>query len=309
MRVIEQIEQLREAIRSYNEQWDGASTGRSRPTVGFVPTMGYLHQGHISLLRQAKAQDDLVVLSIFVNPLQFGPNEDFDRYPRNTEADLTAAEEAGVDLVFMPSVSEMYPEYPLATRITVGETAARLCGATRPGHFDGVATVVMKLFHIVQPDHAYFGLKDAQQIAVLKQVSRDLNSPVQIIPCPIVREADGLALSSRNVYLSVEERAQAIALSQSLHKAEQLIGEGELDAGQLESVISSDIASQPLAKLDYVSVLSYPSLQPIARTGSIQRALDGMEDQQIIVALAAWFGSTRLIDNRIFTLMEVKQHV
>jgi pantoate--beta-alanine ligase len=305
MIVIERIEQLRAAIRDFRKlrsNIESMPMNKDRPSVGFVPTMGYLHQGHASLLRRARSGDDIVVLSIFVNPLQFGPSEDFDRYPRNTAGDLQIAEQEGVDIVFMPSVEEMYPQYPLDTRIVVGESASRLCGATRPGHFDGVASIVMKLFNIVTPDHAYFGLKDAQQIAVLRQVTADLNCPVQIIACPIVREKDGLALSSRNVYLTEDERAQAIGLSKALQLADQLIDEGNVHVNQLEQTLVQAIQAIPSAHIDYVSVLTYPSLTPIDPDISIASFMQRHENTEIIVALAVKFGRTRLIDNRIFTI-------
>jgi pantoate--beta-alanine ligase len=285
MEVIHSIADLRSRIREYRRKNDGS--------VGFVPTMGYLHEGHASLLRKARSQSGLVVLSIFVNPLQFGPGEDFERYPRNTERDLEVAEAAGADLVFMPTVSEMYPT-PTRTTVAVSGLTSRLCGASRPGHFDGVATVVSKLFHIVQPDQAFFGLKDAQQVAVIKQMVQDLNLPVEIVPCPTLREKDGLAMSSRNVYLSDEERKQALVLSQALDKAREFVqARNNFHAAELESLVSSHIKSAPLAVIDYAEVLAFPSLEPFENS---------THTDSIILALAVKFGKTRLIDNVILQL-------
>lgn len=282
MEVIHSIADLRSRIKNYRRKND--------QSIGFVPTMGYLHEGHASLLRKARAQSGLVVLSIFVNPLQFGPGEDFERYPRNTERDLQLAEAAGADLVFMPSVSEMYPS-PTRTTVSVTGLTSRLCGASRPGHFDGVATVVSKLFHIVQPDQAFFGLKDAQQVAVIEQMVQDLNLDIEIVPCPILREADGLAMSSRNVYLSEEERKHALVLSQSLQKAKAYMeSHATFTPQELESLVSQHIATTPLAVIDYVEVLAYPTLEPFENSHYID---------SIIIALAVKFGKTRLIDNLI----------
>lgn len=285
MEVIHSIADLRSRINEYRRKNDGS--------VGFVPTMGYLHEGHASLLRKARSQSGLVVLSIFVNPLQFGPGEDFERYPRNTERDLEVAEAAGADLVFMPTVSEMYPS-PIRTTVAVSGLTSRLCGASRPGHFDGVATVVSKLFHIVQPDQAFFGLKDAQQVAVIKQMVQDLNLPVEIVPCPTLREQDGLAMSSRNVYLSDEERKQALVLSQALDKAKEFVqSRANFNASELESLVRNHITSAPLAVIDYAEVLAFPSLEPFANS---------TDTDSIILALAVKFGKTRLIDNVILQL-------
>lgn len=264
--------------------------------------MGYLHEGHKSLLDRARAENETVVLSVFVNPLQFGPNEDFDRYPRDPERDAAIARAAGADILFMPSVEEMYPQYPLDTKIVVGSTAKPLCGASRPGHFDGVAAVVLKLFNIVQPDRAYFGIKDAQQVAVIQQLVRDFNVPVEIVPCATIREEDGLAKSSRNVYLTEEERKQAVALHQALNQAEQAIKDSLVSAGELERIVRDTVAQYPLAVIDYVSVLSFPSLRRLNDSLSVQEALEDHADREIIVALAVKFGRTRLIDNRLFNL-------
>ncbi|MDQ8735415.1 pantoate--beta-alanine ligase [Paenibacillus sp. LHD-38] len=272
-------------------------------SIGFVPTMGFLHEGHASLLRQADTENDAVVLSIFVNPLQFGPNEDLDRYPRNEKRDIALAEENGTEIVFIPSVQEMYPEKPL-TSVIVNQVTDRLCGASRPGHFDGVGTVVSKLFHLVAPDRAYFGMKDAQQVAVIQQMVNDLNFSVQIIPCPIVREPDGLALSSRNVYLNAEQREQAVILSKSLQLAAIWMKEDDMTAELIVARVKEEISKASEAVIDYVELLQYPSLQlPEANA-----ALAAM-NQPLILALAVKFGTTRLIDNRILQAMEANAHV
>ncbi len=255
--------------------------------IGFVPTMGYLHEGHLSLIRRARQECDIVVMSIFVNPLQFGPNEDLDRYPRDFKRDSALAEQAGVDILFHPSAEEMYPT-PNLTEVSVTQVSERLCGASRPGHFTGVATVVTKLFHMVMPDRAYFGLKDAQQVAVIQQMVHDLNFPITIVPCETVREPDGLAMSSRNVYLTKEERQQALILSKSLLAAKDGLTTGRWStAEEVRDFVYQQISTQPLARIDYVEVLTYPSLQPIQK----------LTNQQIIVAVAVRFGQTRLIDN------------
>jgi len=261
---------------------------RQRKRIGIVPTMGFLHEGHLSLVKAAREKCDLIVMSIFVNPLQFGPNEDFERYPRNIERDREMAASAGVDLLFTPDVSEMYPQ-PILTNISVANVTAPLCGASRPGHFDGVATVVTKLFQIVQPDYAFFGQKDAQQVAVITQMVNDLSMPVEIVPCPIIREADGLAMSSRNVYLSEEERKQALVLSQSLKRAEAWLDEG-VALAEIKARLIQSITEMPLAAIDYVEILRFPNLEPVEQE---------VAGQAIIMALAVKFGKTRLIDNVI----------
>jgi pantoate--beta-alanine ligase len=253
--------------------------------VGFVPTMGYLHQGHLSLVKKAKEMADYVVVSIFVNPLQFGVGEDYEEYPRDLERDSSLVEELGADLVFAPSVGEMYGE-DHSTQVEVSGVTERLCGASRPGHFKGVTTVVSKLFNIVQPDLAFFGQKDAQQIAVLKKMVRDLDFPVQIVGLPIVREQDGLALSSRNKYLSPPERQSALILSKSLKLAEKMIVDGERDPDKIRQKMIELIGTEPLAVIDYVELSSADTLQPISR-------LQG----KVLIALAVRIGKTRLIDN------------
>lgn len=263
-------------------------------TVGFVPTMGFLHEGHISLLKQAKLENDIVVLSIFVNPLQFGPNEDFDRYPRDEKQDLHLAQSHGVDIVFIPEVSEMYPKLNF-TKVIVSDLTKRLCGASRPGHFDGVTTIVSKLFHVIQPDFAYFGQKDIQQVAVIQQMVQDLNFNLRIRVCNTVREADGLALSSRNVYLSPEERAQAVVLSEALQRARQIAAtEPHITIDDLKNRLQSLIHDKPLARLEYVEVVTYPQLTFVNGTDTIQTVL---ELENVVIVLAVRFGTTRLIDN------------
>jgi pantoate--beta-alanine ligase len=291
MEVITHISKLRERLASYRLNHKDSD----KAAVGFVPTMGFLHAGHASLINAAKAQSDFVVLSIFVNPLQFGPNEDFIKYPRDAERDLHLAEAEGVDIVFTPSVEEMYPK-PIRTTVTVSGLTSRLCGASRPGHFDGVATVVSKLFHIVQPDKAFFGQKDAQQVAVIQQMVNDLNMLVDIVPCPTVREVDGLAMSSRNMYLTEAERRQASMLSQSLEIAADFIrNHPQFSADQLVTAVRNHIRTATLGEIDYVEVLAYPSLQPFERS-------DELESDQVIVALAVKFSKARLIDNRLFSM-------
>lgn len=292
MRVVRSITQLREALE-YMRQ------GGHTP-IGFVPTMGYLHEGHASLLRRAGEMSNTVVMSIFVNPLQFGPNEDYDSYPRDEERDLELAEREGVDIVFIPSVEEMYPQ-PTRTTVSVSELTTRLCGASRPGHFNGVTTVVNKLFNIVQPDYAFFGLKDAQQVAVLRRMVSDLNMNVEIVPCPIVREGDGLALSSRNVFLSPEERTQALVLSRSLREARQSMEEGKVrTVAEVRELLTSVISSSPLAVIDYAEILTFPNLESLENEVLLTDV-----DGEIIIALAVKFGRTRLIDNNVFIPKEV----
>lgn len=266
---------------------EAKSAGR---TVGLVPTMGYFHEGHLSLMRAARKDCNLVVVSLFVNPTQFGPNEDYAEYPRDFERDVRLARDVGVDVIFAPEPGEMYPS-GFQTYVEVEEVSKPLCGHSRPGHFRGVATVVTKLFNIVEPDRAYFGQKDAQQVMVIKQMVRDLNMNVEIVTGPIVREHDGLAMSSRNVYLSPEERKAATVLYRSLREAEERIKSGETDPVKLRRQIVNKIKSEPLADIDYVEILGIPDLKPL-------KVLKG----RILIALAVRFGKTRLIDN---TMVEV----
>ena len=256
--------------------------------LGFVPTMGYLHAGHRSLMTRARAENASLAVSVFVNPTQFGPGEDLDRYPRDELRDLVQCEQAGADLVFVPSVAEMY--LPGATTVvSVGGIAAVLEGAHRPGHFDGVATVVTKLFHIVEPERAYFGQKDAQQLIVIRRLVRDLDLPVEIVGYPTVREADGLALSSRNVNLSSEERQQALALSRGLQHAQAAFADGVREAERLRDIVERQIAAQPIARIDYVSLADAESLEP----------LEGVIARPALLSMAVRFGGTRLIDNAV----------
>lgn len=277
-------------IAEYNEFLN--KSGRAGG-IGFVPTMGYLHEGHLSLVERAKEENRIVAMSIFVNPLQFGPNEDFERYPRNEERDLSLMEAAGVDVAFLPSVGEMYPGGGIRTTVSVSGVTERLCGASRPGHFDGVATVVLKLFQIIRPDRAYFGLKDAQQVAVVEKMAADLNVPVAIVPCPTLREEDGLAKSSRNVYLTPEQRQAAPALYRALRSIDAWIAANpSIDGETLSRRLADELRGVPGAAIDYAEVLAYPSLEPMQ--GPIREA------ERWIAAVAVKFGTTRLIDNRLF---------
>ncbi len=253
--------------------------------VGLVPTMGYLHEGHLSLVRAARTRDDHLVVSIFVNPTQFGPNEDYERYPRDQERDLALLQAENVDVVFMPPVEEMYPE-GASTFVEVEGITEMLEGKHRPGHFRGVTTVVTKLFHAVQPHRAYFSRKDFQQLVVVRKMVRDLRMDVEIVPLPFVREPDGLAMSSRNAYLSPREREAALVLSRALGRAAKLYAGGERDAARLRRAMHDLIAQEPLAKVDYVSVADTETL----------RELDRIEGAAV-ASLAVRIGKTRLIDN------------
>jgi pantoate--beta-alanine ligase len=271
-------------------EWRQIRSELTGQRIGIVPTMGYLHEGHVSLVHQAKKENDIVVLSIFVNPLQFGVNEDFSTYPRDIERDSQLAIDAGVDYIFTPEVEEMYPT-PIRTNVKVNEITEMLCGASRPGHFDGVATVVMKLLQIIQPHNAYFGMKDAQQVAVIEQMVHDLNVPVYIRTCPILRESDGLAMSSRNVYLSADEREEAPILYKTLQWAVEAISQGERDVEQIVKEVAKRIELSPSSQIDYVELRQYPSLDIIQRV-----------EGKILLALAVRMGRTRLIDNVILTV-------
>lgn len=255
--------------------------------IAFVPTMGYLHEGHATLLREAKKNADIVVLSIFVNPIQFGANEDLDRYPRDFDRDCAIAEECQADIIYYPEPSQMYPE-GFQTNISLSRISLPLCGAKRPGHFDGVATVVAKLFNIVQPDVAIFGKKDFQQLALIRQMVKDLNFPIEIIGIPIVREPDQLAMSSRNAYLSETERKAALSLSKSIDAIKQLYNSGEKDVDKLRKCAIEIISSEPLAKIDYIELRDSERLNEILTA-----------DDNTVIALAVFIGKTRLIDNRI----------
>jgi pantoate--beta-alanine ligase len=257
-------------------------------TVGFVPTMGYFHEGHLSLIRRAKEENGLVVVSLFVNPIQFGPKEDLAAYPRDLKRDQELASGAGADIIFAPEDTEMYPT-GYQTYVEVTEVSQGLCGATRPGHFRGVATVVLKLFNIVAADRAYFGEKDAQQLRVIRRMATDLNLPLEIIGCPIVREADGLAMSSRNVYLNPQERQAALVLYRALQTAKQLIDSGECDSKTIYRRMQDVFQAEPLAGVDYIEIVSSSTLKPLPR-------LTG----EVLIAVAAKVGKTRLIDNMTF---------
>jgi pantoate--beta-alanine ligase len=257
--------------------------------VGFVPTMGFFHEGHRSLMRAARADNDLVVVSLFVNPTQFGPQEDLAAYPRDLEGDTAAAEAEGVDVLFLPTVDEMYRD-GARTTVHVSGLTERLCGASRPGHFDGVTTVVAKLFSIVGPSRAYFGRKDAQQLAVIRRMTTDLDLPVEVVGCPLVRETDGLALSSRNVYLETGDRQAATILSGALYMASEAVVRGQRDAVALRQLIVDTVDNVPDVRLDYVEVVDARTLEPVDRlTGDT------------LVALAAFVGKARLIDNVTIT--------
>ena len=256
-------------------------------TVGFVPTMGYLHEGHKSLMEAARAHNDKVAVSIFVNPMQFGPSEDLKTYPRDFNRDIKLCESVGVDLIFHPEPSEMYDDN-FCSYVDMNGLTEELCGKSRPGHFRGVQTVVLKLFNIVKPDRAYFGQKDAQQLAVIKRMVADLNADVEIIGCPIIREVDGLAKSSRNTYLSKNERAAALILSKSLDLGKKLIEQGETDAKKVIKAISNNIKTEPLARIDYVSAVDFNTIKPVDKIG-----------KSVLIAIAVYIGKTRLIDNFI----------
>jgi pantoate--beta-alanine ligase len=265
---------------------------RSGRTTGFVPTMGALHQGHLSLVRAAREQTDIVVTSIFVNPTQFGPSEDFSKYPRTFEKDSAMLAEEKTDYIFSPSVEEMYPK-DATTWVDVEELSGKLDGCSRPGHFRGVTTVVSKLFNIVQPDMAFFGQKDAAQVAVIRKMVRDLNLDVEIVVCPIVRESDGLAMSSRNAYLNPEQRKQALVLSQALKKVEKLAVQGERNSEKLIGAGKQVIAEEPSVRLDYFEIVNPDTLDPVADV-----------NQGALVAVAAFVGTTRLIDNLLLSARE-----
>lgn len=279
MQIIRTRNALRQAIGSLR------AGGR---TVGFVPTMGYLHIGHMTLVEHSKAENAATVVSIFVNPLQFGKNEDLDKYPRDLARDSAMLEAAGVDILFAPDVSEMYPQ-PMATVVDVPTIGSQLEGEVRPGHFAGVATVVTKLFNLVQPDTAYFGEKDYQQVQIICRMVEDLAQPVRIVPIATVREPDGLACSSRNVYLSEAERKAAVIVPQALEEAERLVRGGMIDPLLLEAEITAFLRREPLAEPEVVAVRDAQTLQRVVTT----------EQSAVVVALFVRFGTTRLLDNRV----------
>jgi pantoate--beta-alanine ligase len=270
---------------------------RDGHTVGLVPTMGFLHEGHRSLMRAARAQTDLVVVTIFVNPLQFGANEDLDQYPRDLTGDLAACEAEGVDIVFAPTAAEMYPHGAPLTTVHVERLTAELCGAARPTHFDGVTTVVTKLFAIVGDCKAFFGRKDAQQLAVVTRMAADLNLPVEVIGCPLVREPDGLAMSSRNAYLSAADRRAALVLSRALGAAADAAVAGERRATELAAIVARTVATEPAVTLEYVEVRDAHDLVIVDEVAG-----------DVLIALAARVGQTRLIDNVTLTVFGTEVH-
>ena len=272
-----------EDVKSQVRQWK-----KEGLTVGLVPTMGYLHEGHESLIKRAVAENDRVVVSVFLNPTQFAPNEDLASYPRDFEADTKLCEGAGAALVFHPEPSEMYAE-DACTFVDMTAVTKELCGKSRPIHFRGVCTVVNKLMNISMADRAYFGQKDAQQLAVIRRMVRDLNMNVEVVGCPIIREADGLAKSSRNTYLSEEERKAGLVLSQAVMLGQKLVAEGEKSAAAVTGAMSELISAEPLAKIDYVSMVSWDSIEPV-------ETIEG----PVLVAMAVYIGKTRLIDNFIY---------
>ena len=267
-------------VRNLVKQWK--SQGLS---IGFVPTMGALHEGHESLIKKAVSENDRVIVSVFVNPTQFGPNEDYDSYPRNIEKDMELCKNAGAAAVFNPEPSEMYFDNK-STIVSVSGLTGVLCGAKRPGHFDGVCLVVSKFFNIVKPDRAYFGEKDAQQVAVLKRMVRDLSIDVEIIPCPIIREEDGLAKSSRNTYLNEEERKAALVLSRSLKLAKDMLDKGERNADKIKAAMTDEINNEPLSKIDYIEIVDSEDLNSVSKI-----------ERNVLIPIAVYIGKTRLIDN------------
>ena len=279
MKILRTVKEIQEYTREIK---------KAGKTIGLVPTMGALHEGHLTLMRAARQAADVVIASVFVNPVQFGPNEDYDAYPRQFEADCAKLETVPVDAVFHPEPSEMYPA-GYSTYVNVeGEITHKLCGAKRPGHFRGVATVVTKLMNLARADKAFFGQKDAQQVVVIKRFTADLNLPVEVVMVPICREESGLARSSRNVYLSAEERTAALVLSRSLRQAKAAFAEGEKDTAKLKELVRSVLGQEPLADVDYVELYSFPGLEPIEAV-----------EQPALLAIAVRIGKTRLIDNVI----------
>ncbi len=276
--IVNTVEQVREQVKAWRKEG---------LTVGLVPTMGFLHEGHKSLIDKAVEENDRVVVSVFVNPTQFGPNEDFESYPRDMEKDAALCEAAGASLIFHPEPSDMYLD-GYSTFVDMDTLTKGLCGKTRPIHFRGVCTVVSKLFNIVCPDKAYFGQKDAQQLAVIKHMVRDLNFGLEIVGCPIIREDDGLAKSSRNTYLNADERKAATVLNKALTKGKEAVMSGEKDAAKVKAIITDIIEKEPLAKIDYVEIVDWNNLEAVDST-----------EGDILTAIAVYIGKTRLIDNFI----------
>jgi pantoate--beta-alanine ligase len=279
MKIVQTVEEVRAQVKEWR---------RAGLTVGLVPTMGYLHDGHKSLIDRAVIENDKVVVSVFVNPMQFGPTEDLESYPRDLDRDAALCEGAGAALIFHPEPEDMYAD-DFSSFIDMNTLTGGLCGKSRPIHFRGVCTVVGKLFNIVQPDKAYFGQKDAQQLAVIRHMVRDLNFNLEVVGCPIIREADGLAKSSRNTYLNAQERQAALILSKSLEHGRELIEAGEKDAAKIKAAITAMIETEPLAKIDYVEIVDWNNLEPVDTiTGPV------------LNAIAVYIGKTRLIDNHIY---------
>ncbi|HAA47372.1 MAG TPA: pantoate--beta-alanine ligase [Synergistaceae bacterium] len=279
MKIAETLEEARETLRLLK--------GQDRPVVGLVPTMGFIHEGHLSLVRKCRKECTVSVVSVFVNPLQFGPAEDFADYPRDMERDVALLEKENVDLLFAPSVDVMYlPDS--STMVTERKLSSVLCGAARPGHFDGVCTVVLKLYNIVEPDKMYFGEKDYQQLSIIRRMMKDLDVPVEIVGCPIIREADGLAKSSRNIYLTAEERKDACAINEALNEAENLFRDGERKTCVLEYVVLSRLLQTSAVKPEYVEVRDAVTLEKIEEI-----------TRPSVIAVAARVGKARLIDNRV----------
>lgn len=278
MKIVETVEEVRAQVKAWRKE--GFS-------VGLVPTMGFLHEGHKSLIDRAVAENDKVVVSVFVNPMQFGPKEDLASYPRDLDRDAALCEDAGAALIFHPQPSEMYHD-DFSSFVDMSTLTGGLCGKTRPIHFRGVCTVVSKLFNIVVPDKAYFGQKDAQQLAVIRHMVRDLNFGIEIVGCPIIREEDGLAKSSRNTYLNEKERQAALVLSRSLKEGKALMDAGEKDTAKIRKVIMDTIEKEPLAKIDYVEVVDWNTLESVDKV-----------DGPVLTAIAVYIGKTRLIDNFI----------
>ncbi|MFA6141736.1 MAG: pantoate--beta-alanine ligase [Candidatus Omnitrophota bacterium] len=278
MKLVDSIQRMATLSRMYRKE------GKA---IGFVPTMGYLHEGHLSLIRTAKKHTDMVVVSIFVNPIQFSPSEDLEKYPRDLKRDEELARSAGVDIIFCPSAKDMYPD-GYVTYVNVEDLTDTMCGVSRPGHFKGVLTVVAKLFGIVKPDMAYFGQKDAQQAVVVKKMADDLNMGIEVKVLPIVREKDGLAMSSRNIYLSADDRRDAVVLYRSLQDAESAVRKGERDPKKIIKMMSDMISHVPTSKIDYISIVDTKNLKDVDR-------IDG----EVLIALAVFIGKTRLIDNVI----------
>lgn len=279
LKIAYRVKEAREIINHWKKQG---------LTIGLVPTMGYLHEGHMSLIKKARENNDKVIVSIFVNPMQFSPNEDLEKYPRDFAADTKLCEENGVDLILHPEPDEMYPEGFCSFVDMTGPTK-ELCGKSRPIHFRGVCTIVNKLFNIAQPDRAYFGQKDAQQLSVIKRMVKDLNMPIEIIGCPIIRESDGLAKSSRNKYLSPEERQAALILSKAIFLGEELVKNGEIDAQKICQAMKNKIQEEKLAQIDYVEAVNFETIQKIDK-------IQG----EVLFAIAVYIGNTRLIDNFIY---------